>query len=114
VPALSDAAVSAVILRRGEEVGPRLLVRPGLTGLAQVHGGRNISEDKNALDILYIRNASLWLDIKILLRTLMVLLRGERIDHEKMHAARIGLGCLAERAPRLCVDGQVEVVHSSN
>ena len=35
-----------------KEVGARLLVRPGLTGLAQVHGGRNISaEDKNALDI---------------------------------------------------------------
>ena len=58
----------------------RLSVRPGLTGLAQVHGGRNISpEDKNALDLWYIRNASLWLDIEILLRTVAVLVRGERV-----------------------------------
>ena len=51
-----------------EDMNLRLSVRPGLTGFAQVNGGRNISvEDKNALDIWYVRNASLWFDIKILL-----------------------------------------------
>ena len=41
----------------------RLLVRPGLTGWAQVVGGRDISpEDKAALDVWYVRNASLTLD----------------------------------------------------
>jgi lipopolysaccharide/colanic/teichoic acid biosynthesis glycosyltransferase len=75
-----------------DETGPRLLVRPGLTGLAQVLGGRIISaEHKNALDIWYIRNASLWLDIKILLQTLILLMRGERVDHQKMHPAWFGL-----------------------
>ena len=59
------------------ETSARLLVRPGLTGLAQVRGGRNISpEDKNALDIWYVRNASLWLDIKILLQTPIVMIEG--------------------------------------
>ena len=44
--------------------GGRLLVRPGLTGWAQVKGGRIISaEDKHALDMWYIHNASLKLDL---------------------------------------------------
>jgi lipopolysaccharide/colanic/teichoic acid biosynthesis glycosyltransferase len=106
------------------EVGPRLLVRPGLTGLAQVHGGRNISaEDKNALDISYIRSASLWLDIKILLRTFMVLIRGERVDHDKMHNAWVSLGHIAPSPGNLgshlfesksVMGGKVEVVHSGS
>jgi lipopolysaccharide/colanic/teichoic acid biosynthesis glycosyltransferase len=71
----------------------RLSVRPGLTGYAQVCGGRHISaEDKNALDSWYVRNASLWLDIRILLRTLMVVTRGERVNHMALRAARDGLG----------------------
>src|SRR5262245_22098336 len=57
----------------------RLLVRPGLTGWAQINGGRTISvDDKTALDIWYLKNASLWLDIKILVRTALFVLRGER------------------------------------
>ena len=74
------------------ETSARLLVRPGLTGLAQVRGARNISpEDKNALDIWYVRNASLWLDVKILLQTPVVMTRGERVDHYTLCAARAGL-----------------------
>jgi lipopolysaccharide/colanic/teichoic acid biosynthesis glycosyltransferase len=73
-------------------VTSRLSVRPGLTGLAQVHGGRDISaEDKNALDVWYIRNTSLWIDVKILLLTTMVLIRGERVDQDALRAAWQGL-----------------------
>lgn len=55
----------------------RLLVRPGLTGWAQINGGRGILlEDRAALDIGYIQNASLWLDIRILLRTLKMVILG--------------------------------------
>ena len=58
----------------------RLLVRPGLTGWAQVVGGRDISpEDKAALDIWYVRNASLALDLEIAARTIPMVLLGERI-----------------------------------
>jgi len=58
----------------------RLLVRPGLTGWAQVNGGRNLSVNvKTALDIWYVRNASLWLDAKILLQTALFVLFGERM-----------------------------------
>ena len=48
----------------------RLLVRPGLTGWAQVNGGRKLApEDKAALDIWYVAHLSLTLDFKIALRT---------------------------------------------
>lgn len=63
----------------------RLLVRPGLTGWAQVKGGREISAlDKAALDVWYVRHASLRLDLGILVRTALTLLLGER-----PHAAAI-------------------------
>lgn len=45
-------------------------VRPGITGWAQVNGRNAISwEEKFALDVWYVDNKSLWLDIKILLLT---------------------------------------------
>lgn len=58
-------------------------VRPGMTGLAQVHGCRGETEtvDKMAKrvewDLPYIREWSLWMDIKILLQTFWVVLRGQ-------------------------------------
>src|SRR5262249_20383669 len=59
----------------------RLLVRPGLTGWAQIKGGRKISpDDKAALDMWYVRNMSLSLDLKILLGTVPMLAFGERIE----------------------------------
>jgi lipopolysaccharide/colanic/teichoic acid biosynthesis glycosyltransferase len=67
----------------------RLMVRPGLTGWAQVNGGRKLApEDKAALDIWYIAHLSLALDLKIALRTLLVLLSGEHINQEAVRAAR--------------------------
>ena len=65
-------------------------MRPGLTGWAQVNGGRDISpEDKAALDIWYIMHASLWLDIKILLCTLIAMILGEKTSGE-MNGAQEG------------------------
>ncbi len=59
----------------------RLLVRPGLTGWAQVIGGRDIAPvDKAALDTWYVCNASFALDLEISLRTLPVLLFGDRVS----------------------------------
>lgn len=67
----------------------RLLVRPELTGWAQVKGGRSISvADKAALDLWYIRNATLWLDIRILLATVDMVMRGERVDPDAISDAR--------------------------
>jgi len=49
----------------------RLSVKPGMTGLAQVHGLRdqNSSEDKTRYDLQYILHRSLFLDISLLLQT---------------------------------------------
>ncbi|MGR5452165.1 sugar transferase [Vibrio sp. PNB22_3_1] len=45
-------------------------VRPGVTGWAQINGRNAISwEEKFALDVWYVDNKSLWLDIKILFMT---------------------------------------------
>lgn len=56
----------------------RLVVKPGLTGYAQVNGGYDISpEDKIKDDLYYIRNRSLFLDLGILLKTVKVVLTGE-------------------------------------
>jgi lipopolysaccharide/colanic/teichoic acid biosynthesis glycosyltransferase len=61
----------------------RLIVRPGLTGWAQVVGGRALSaEDKAALDIWYVCHASFWLDLAIVARTLTMLLTGERMHDD--------------------------------
>jgi lipopolysaccharide/colanic/teichoic acid biosynthesis glycosyltransferase len=59
----------------------RLSVAPGLTGWAQIHGGKLIAAaEKNALDEWYVRNWSVWLDIRIIARTLIIVLTGDKRD----------------------------------
>ncbi len=66
----------------------RLLVRPGITGWAQVMGGRDIPAlDKAALDVWYVQSASLRLDLEILLRTIPLLLFGERVSRAAIERA---------------------------
>ncbi len=56
----------------------RLDMKPGVTGLWQVSGRNRLSfEEMVKLDLFYIENWSLLLDIKIILRTLPVMLRGD-------------------------------------
>lgn len=53
-----------------------LTVRPGLTGLWQVSGRSDVSyEDRVRLDMYYIRNWTIWLDLQILFQTLPAVLR---------------------------------------
>jgi exopolysaccharide biosynthesis polyprenyl glycosylphosphotransferase len=56
----------------------RLSVKPGLTCLWQISGRNNVSDFKEwvRLDLQYIDNWSIWLDIKILVRTIPVVLLG--------------------------------------
>jgi Undecaprenyl-phosphate galactose phosphotransferase WbaP len=55
----------------------RLRVRPGVTGLWQVSGRSELAlDEQQRLDNYYVRNWSLWLDIHILGRTTLAVLRG--------------------------------------
>jgi exopolysaccharide biosynthesis polyprenyl glycosylphosphotransferase len=55
----------------------RLTVKPGLTGLWQVSGRSDLSyEDRVLLDTHYIRNYTIWLDLKALFDTLGAVIRG--------------------------------------
>jgi hypothetical protein len=66
----------------------RLVATPGLTGWAQVNGGRNVTAlDKTALNLWYIKHASLLLDIKIAFRTILVLFGNEDANHSAISAA---------------------------
>ncbi len=63
------------------EQAKRHLVRPGITGWAQVHGRNAISwQDRFSLDIWYVENASFIIDIKILCMTALKVLRRDGIN----------------------------------
>ena len=56
-------------------------VRPGITGWAQINGRNDQTwEDRFALDLWYVDNHSLWLDAKIMLLTLLRVLRRDGIN----------------------------------
>lgn len=56
----------------------RLLVKPGLTGWAQVNGGYDITpEEKLELDLYYLENMGIKLDLLIVFRTVKVIFTGE-------------------------------------
>ena len=56
----------------------RLNMLPGMTGLAQVSGNIYLTlQNRYKLDVYYVEHFSLWLDIRILLRTVGVVLLGE-------------------------------------
>lgn len=58
-------------------------VRPGITGWSQVNGRNDISwEEKFRLDVWYVDNRSLWLDIKILCLTVKKVLNRDGISPE--------------------------------
>jgi exopolysaccharide biosynthesis polyprenyl glycosylphosphotransferase len=63
--------------RYGFVMRRRFLVKPGLTGLWQISGRSDLSWDESVrLDVLYVENWSLGLDVRILWRTLGAVLRG--------------------------------------
>ena len=60
-------------------------VRPGITGLAQVNGRNNLSwEEKFKLDVDYVDNHNMLMDLKIILKTVVVLLKREGINNPEV------------------------------
>ncbi|HEY8580955.1 MAG TPA: sugar transferase, partial [Beijerinckiaceae bacterium] len=71
-----------------QEESVRLQVRPGVTGWAQVHGGKLISaEEKNALDEWYIFHVSPRVDLHIVRLTLLMPFRGDKRREKGIHIA---------------------------
>lgn len=65
------------------EQAKRHNVRPGVTGYAQVNGRNSLSwEDKFKLDTWYVEHQSLWLDMKILLKTVKKVIIKDGINAE--------------------------------
>lgn len=61
-----------------DEISKRLNMRPGMTGLAQVSGNIYLDlQERYKLDVYYVEHYSLWLDIKIIFKTIGVVLFGE-------------------------------------
>lgn len=66
-----------------QEQARRHLVRPGITGLAQISGRNNLPWEKRFnLDIYYVDNRSFGLDLKILIKTVLKVLRSEDIAQD--------------------------------
>ncbi|HXL20382.1 MAG TPA: sugar transferase, partial [Streptosporangiaceae bacterium] len=71
-PALPDEAAMY-----GDHVRRRLVVKPGITGLWQVSGRSDLTwDDSVRLDLRYVENWSLMLDLQILWKTLSAVVRG--------------------------------------
>ena len=77
------------------EFGYRMKVKGGLTGYAQVYGKYNTTAyDKLKLDLMYIQNYSLLLDIEIIFKTVKILFMKESTEGFGMEdAAAIAQGC---------------------
>lgn len=72
------------------ELGVRRgLVRPGLTGWAQVNGSAALEHgDKMALDVWYVDNQNLWIDLVIVFKTVGVVLFGDHLNHRNIERAK--------------------------
>lgn len=61
--------------RYSAEQARRLLVKPGITGLAQVEGRNELTwDEKLTLDVRYVESQSFWMDARIILKTPLVVL----------------------------------------
>jgi lipopolysaccharide/colanic/teichoic acid biosynthesis glycosyltransferase len=77
------------------EYAARLSVRPGITGWAQINGGRIITAgDKAILDIWYVGRASFMLDLRIVLGTVRMVLFGDQFNTDVVSEARRDLSRL--------------------
>ncbi len=75
--------ITAYLDRYTPEQARRHEMRPGITGWAQVNGRNAVSwDDRFAMDVWYIDNHSLWLDVKILWLTVAAVLKRDGVSAE--------------------------------
>ncbi len=66
------------------EQARRMEVRPGITGWAQINGRNSLSwPEKFRLDVWYVENQSLWLDLRILFMTVIAVFGGRDINNSE-------------------------------
>lgn len=71
-------------LYEGDEF-KKLLVRPGITGYAQVNGRNDLPwKERFKYDIYYAENWSIMLDMKIILKTIQIILTGKGVNRENV------------------------------
>ena len=74
----------ASLIDYDNEISKRLNIRPGITGLAQVSGNIYLDlKDRYRYDVYYVENYSFILDIKIIIRTFLVIIFGENKFKDK-------------------------------
>lgn len=74
----------AYVERYTSEQARRLDVLPGLTGWAVVHGRNELGwDDRFLLDVWYVDHQSTLLDLRILLRTVALVVRGSGVNHSE-------------------------------
>jgi lipopolysaccharide/colanic/teichoic acid biosynthesis glycosyltransferase len=87
-----------------ETEGRRHEVRPGLTGLAQVSGRNRLNwQERFALDVQYVDGWTIWLDLKILARTLSAVIRGRGVEAKTGFTSEPFRGSSRCEAPRAAV-----------
>ncbi|AFM25482.1 sugar transferase [Desulfomonile tiedjei] len=83
-------------------------VKPGITGWAQVNGRNALSwEEKFRLDVWYVDHWSLWLDFRILARTLLMVISGKGLTQE-------GHATMEEFMGTCCDSHQLSEYHGEN
>ena len=103
----------ATFMERIAYYGLRSTVRPGVTGWAQVRYGyaNNLEEEteKMRYDLYYIKNRSLWLDLRIMLATIGIVLFGQGAAQVR-HPAPMGRDLSWPAAQRVRAKGLVPVL----
>ena len=81
---VSDAALESVFAEYQKEMPEflfRTRVKAGVTGFAQIYGKYNtVPYDKLKLDLFYIENYSLWMDLKLILMTVKTVLKKDSTE----------------------------------
>jgi lipopolysaccharide/colanic/teichoic acid biosynthesis glycosyltransferase len=68
-------------------------VKPGITGLAQVNGRNKLSwEEKFNLDIWYVNNHNIWLDMKIIFKTFIIVFEKRGVSPQNQEIMERFLG----------------------